>query len=406
MEALLGILFIVIVIGVIWWLVAIIPLLLAVGIISVIVCGGGIALMFLTLYLYSVLKTRYLNSEGKLGQVIEVEFDGRKLSWFVDDTLVKSFAESELVCFLCIMIGVASMLVLTFIIKETGDFKINLFLSDKQVPEVVNLYISSMISAIAFIKIVYRYNPKRIFECWMVKQANALMSRVEKRVEGIEDLRSLEDSINSEATEMETTFPIDVQTEIQDFVDSHKMEILSDVTGLNKFISKKIEQATNDLVELQKKNGLYQEAMELYTETVHEVNKTGSISLIKELDYDYEGLTSTNLKTLVSDRKWNEFNEVVNSIIGALERVSEKALKYQEVGYEVEAEDYYEGETDEERAYRILGVPSTASPEQIKKVYHALSHVYHEDKGIVEDDTHMKEINWAYDFLKDLKHFT
>lgn len=402
MEVLIGILMIIILIVL---LIPLVGFLLAIGVLALIVCGGGTALMFLSLYLVSVLKMWHLNSQGKMAEMIDVEFDGEKLSWFVDETMVKNFAKGGVAFFSGIMIGISSMIGLTFLLKETGGFKIDFY--GKEVSEVVIVYIVSIISAIAFIVIIAKSdrNPKEIFENWMVKRANVLMSRVEKRVERIEDLHSLEDSIKSEATEMEATFPIDVQTGIQGFVDSHKMEILSDVTGLNKFISKKIEEFTNDLAELQKENDLYQAAMNLYNDTVPEVNRTGSIPLIKELEYDYEGLTSINLKALLSDRKWNEFSEVVNSIMRDLERLSELSLKYQEAGYKMEAEDY-EGETDEERAYRILGVPSTASPEQIRNVYLALSLVYHGDKGIVEDDTRMKEINWAYHFLKDLKNFT
>ena len=408
MEILIGILFVVILIVALW---PIIELVLGIGLLSLIVWAASSCVIFITLYVISFLKLEYLKVRGNLSQVIEVDFDGSKLSWFIDETLIRGFANSTLMFCTSCAVAFASMVGLLAILKNAGWLRIDLWQGGPwqiKVSEVSILYVVSILSGIAFIVVIAASyeKSKEIFEDWMVKRADAVMSRIEKRIERIEDLCSLEDSINSEATEMEVTFPIDVQTEIQYFVDSHKMEILSDVKGLNKFISKKIEQATNDLAELQKKNDLYQSAMELYNETVHEVNKTESISLIKELDYDYEGLTSTNLKSLVSNRKWNEFNEVVNSIIGAIERVSEKALKYQEVGYEVEVEDDYEGETDEERAYRILGVPSTASPKQIKKVYHALSLVYHEDKGIVEDDTHLKEIIWAYHFLKDLKHFT
>ena len=408
MEVLIGILFVVILIVALW---PVIELVVGVGLLSLIVWAVSSCVIFLTLYAISVLKMEYLKARGNLSQVIEVDFNGSKLSWFIDETLIRGFADSTVMFFTSCAVAFASMVGLICILKNVGWFQIDLWQGGPwqiKVSGVTIQYVVSILSGISFIILIVSSYDKsiEIFEDWMVKRADALMSQIDKRVERIEDLHSLEDSINSEATEMEVTFPIDVQTEIQYFVNAHKMEILSDVTRLNEFISKKIKQATNDLAELQKKNDLYQSAMELYTETVHEVNKTGSISLIKELDYDYEGLTSTNLKSLISNKKWSEFNEVVNSIIDALERVSEKALKYQEAEYDIEAEDDYEGETDEERAYRILGVLSTASPKQIKKVYHALSHVYHEDKGIVEDDTHMKEINWAYDFLKDLKHFT
>ncbi len=409
MEALAGILFLILIVVlsiVALW--PVIELILHIGLLTLIVTGGASAILFLSLYVFSVLKTQYIKRKGKLSKFVEFEFDNQKLSWFIDEELVRASVNSADIYFLVSIVGIGSMVGLLIVLKNTGCFRIHLWQGGPfqiTVSEQTSLNIVSIVSAIAFIIIMYKSNPKRIFEDWMLKQANELMSRVEKRVERIENLRSLETSIHSTASNMEATFPIDVQTEIQDFVSSHKMEILSDVTELNRFISKKIEQATEDLAELQNANDLYQTAMKLYTETVHGVNKTGSIPMIKELEYDYQGLTSTNLKDLVSNRKWNKFTEVVNSIMCDLERLSNLAIKYQEAGYESEVE-YYGSENDEERAYRILGIPSTASPDQIKKVYRAISMVWHPDKKTVEDDTRMKEINWAYNFLKDLKNFT
>mgnify|MGYP000545472115 CR=1 FL=1 len=49
--------------------------------------------------------------------------------------------------------------------------------------------------------------------------------------------------------------------------------------------------------------------------------------------------------------------------------------------------------------YEILGVPRTASQEEIKKAFHKLAHKYHPDKG--GDEKKFKEINEAYQVLSD-----
>jgi len=49
--------------------------------------------------------------------------------------------------------------------------------------------------------------------------------------------------------------------------------------------------------------------------------------------------------------------------------------------------------------YQILGIPKTASQEEIKRAYYALAHKYHPDKG--GDMEKMKEINEAYQVLSD-----
>ena len=49
--------------------------------------------------------------------------------------------------------------------------------------------------------------------------------------------------------------------------------------------------------------------------------------------------------------------------------------------------------------YEVLGVPKTASQDEIKKAFHKLAHKYHPDKG--GDEKKFKEINEAYQVLSD-----
>src|SRR5438876_990418 len=49
--------------------------------------------------------------------------------------------------------------------------------------------------------------------------------------------------------------------------------------------------------------------------------------------------------------------------------------------------------------YEVLGIPKTASQDEIKKAFHKLAHKYHPDKG--GDEKKFKEINEAYQVLSD-----
>ena len=80
-----------------------------------------------------------------------------------------------------------------------------------------------------------------------------------------------------------------------------------------------------------------------------------------------------------------------------LERLRKGAIKYEAKG---DTE-----ETEEDRAYNIIGIPSAATNSQVKKAYRTLAAIWHPDAKTVKDDSRMKQINWAYEFLKDKRSF-
>lgn len=145
--------------------------------------------------------------------------------------------------------------------------------------------------------------------------------------------------------------------------------------------------------EMERKNELYQSAIKLFDESAREVNKAGSIPLIKELEYIYGGLTSDNLQSILSNSTWSEFEDVITTIKNELNRLKELGIIYQR--------EELEEETKEEKAFRILSIPATARNDQIKKAYRTLAAFWHPDANAVADDTRIKEINWAYEFLKN-----
>lgn len=51
--------------------------------------------------------------------------------------------------------------------------------------------------------------------------------------------------------------------------------------------------------------------------------------------------------------------------------------------------------------YAMLGVPSDATLTQIKQSYRRLARVYHPDVNKQAPDTHIKQLNEAYDVLSD-----
>ncbi|MCF6155794.1 MAG: J domain-containing protein [Candidatus Brocadia sp.] len=380
--------------------------LLRVALITLPACGVAICVMLLTLYLFRAVKIHRLNSHGTLAKVVIVQFDGQKLNWDLEESQIELYAKTKLATFLSIILGITSIWSILSIIYKKGAFNgLTGFSSD------VNLAIGYIISGVVLIVTIFKAKPGETLKDAIWERASHLVRQTNTQLERIKELCSLETSIKSIAYQLKVSFPIDFKTEIQEFVNTHKNELLSDTSAVNNLIIENIKRAEEDRIYLEKANNHYRAAMKLYTVVAIEVNWTGSMPLIKEMEYDYEGLTSENLKSLLWNRKWDDFHDIVNEIMRDLQRLRELAIKYQEEGYK-EGANGYKKETDEEKAYRIMEISPAASDEQIKKAYRELVLNYHPDnaeqttlgiKKLAEE--RFKEINWAYDFLKGIRNF-
>lgn len=377
--------------------------LLQLFVITLPIWGGALALIILILFLFRLQRMHCLNSPRILSKVITVSFDGQKLNWSLNESQIERHANAGLAVFFCTLIGIISIWLIQNIFYNNEAFQ-GITFFEKKIPAKVSFIVSYILSGIVVIITIIMSKPREILLNSIRKRINHLMSKINLQVERIKELRTLENSIKSITSELNVHFPIDFQTEIQEFISVHKDELLSDTTEMNKLIEKNIEQAQEDNQQLEKANDLYKAAMELYTQTAHEVNKTGSISLIKDLEHDYEGLISENLKSMLLYRKWENFNYGLNSIITHLYRLNELAIKYQKEGYEKKAESFKE-ETDEEKAYRILNIHHDVTNEQIKRVYKALAGIWHSDRKTIKSETRIKDIIWAYHFLRNKREF-
>lgn len=362
----------------------------------------AVSVMLSILYLFRIHRIRRLNSHGTLSRMLIVQFDGQRLHWDLEESQIELYAKAKLATCMSTMLGILSIWLILDIVHKKGAFHdLARFSPD------VKLAISYAISGIVVLVTLIKAKPVETLKDAIWERASYLVCQTNTQLEKIQELRSLETAIKSIAYQLKTSFPADFKTEIQEFVNAHKKEVLSDTTELNKLIAENIKRAEEDRIHLEKANNHYRAAMKLYTVVAIEVNWTGSIPLIKEMEYDYEGLTSENLKSLLSNRKWDDFYDIVNEIMKDLQRLRELAIKYQEEGT-----NGYKKETDEEKAYRIMEISSAVSNEEIKNAYRELARNYHPDnaeqttlgiKKLAEE--RFKEINWAYDFLKEIRNF-
>jgi DnaJ-domain-containing protein 1 len=376
-----------IILGIILLLILIVILSYVLGyVLAFVLTGGvGIVLMRLALCLFRLFKIKRLKHEA-LAKLITVRFDGQKLDWSLDESQIESYGKPGLlVMFFIIALGIASAWMMGWLLAKL------LFHESYQ----LNWW-DIVILAIIIIAAKVMSNPGETFKNKLRDKANHLVRRANILLEKVEELRLSEAFIKSVASRLEISLPINFQSQIQGFVNAHKTELLADASELNNVIAGLIRQSHEYESQLEKANSLYQDAMQLYRQTAHEVNETRSKSLIKEMEYVYSELDDA--KALLSMKKWNDFSRVLRLLMGDLLRLHGTATEYQEEGSEAEYEEQL-GITDEHKAYRIFGIPPTATGEQIKQVYRKLAKIYHKDAGLVADEMRMKEINWAFDIL-------
>ncbi|MCK4393033.1 DnaJ domain-containing protein [Candidatus Bipolaricaulota bacterium] len=375
--------------------------------------GVATVLMFGALYLFTSQRFRALNPQGTFAKTVAIRFDSRKMKWYLQETARESYGKAGLVMTVAIILALLPLWLILGVRYRSGAFQGVIwwlwFLdSPATIPQQAALVCGCILSVIPIIGLaVLRFES---VENSLSTRAQYLVKHMNGQLERTEELRSLTTSIGAVADHIGIPFPMIFQQKVAKFANAHKAELLADTTNkLNKMIVRTIEEAQEDVKELKKAQEAYDTAMKLYDETTREVNRTGSISLIRELEGDYEGLTPECFGELLVKRDWAAFHSVADSLIEDIERLKEVALKYQREGYEEEPKDRKEeepdrGEMTEERAYSIFRALPPMSCTQLKSSYRELVKGCHPDKK--EDkkkaDALMRDLNLAYAFLKKI----
>lgn len=153
-----------------------------------------------------------------------------------------------------------------------------------------------------------------------------------------------------------------------------------------------------DRLNLEQANDLFKMAMQYYMQAKQEIQSATNLSLAMELEQIHQALISENLSSLIQNRKWQEFRAIAEGIIADLQRLK---LNAGSTGWQT---NFWQNETEEEKACRILGVSPNASDDEIRKAYRKLALLWHPDRNGGNGEI-MKDINWAYDVLKNKRQF-
>lgn len=368
--------------------------------------GVATAVMFVALYLFTTQRFRPVNPQGAFARTVPIRFDSREMKWYLHETARESYRKAGLIMAIAAILAIVPLWVILSARYRSGAFDGVIwwfwFLTrPATIPATGSLVCGCILSTIPIIALAaIRFESVKNS---LSTRAHYLVKHMNKQRERTEELRSLGTSVAAVADHLEIPFPIMFQQEIAKFANAHKAEFLADTTNkLNKMIARNIEKAREDLKELKKAQETYCAAMDLYDQTAREVNKTGSISLIKELEGDYEGLTPECLGELLVRRDWAAFHSVAESLIEDIERLKRVALKYQREGHEYERSAG--NGMNEERAYSILGIVPPVPSGQITSIYRALIKACHPDHKEDKEraDARTRDLNLAYEFLKEI----
>ncbi len=158
------------------------------------------------------------------------------------------------------------------------------------------------------------------------------------------------------------------------------------------YVAKALKQAKKDKVALERACALYASAVALCDGVKPEVHQLNDQEFIEYFNKLYTALYSDNLKQLIDERQWGEFCDVVSEVQDYFRALRE----------EIRTADR---EMPLERAYDILNVRPTDPDEEIKKAYWRLAHVWHPDHADEEQlaagDRQMKDLNRAYKVVKE-----
>ena len=348
-------------------------------------------------------------SSGELESIISITRSGEGFQYSAADEFAMEPYVSVFSAYLVSIISSALVLfMIVSYLNGRGAFNgliINLLGEHEPVSPQTGVALSSVLAGVfGFIAVCIK-RPRKALRNALKKRADSIISNANKEMVRLNELLSLGASMKAVGNDLHIYYPVDFKTEMIAFVGSHSKEILSNSAEFHTLIGEKLESAREEYANLSKARDLYASVKQYYEEIGHKVTRTRSKHMIYELGTYAEGLESDNLKAYIIQKQWDDFNAVMNMMKENLEELNDIASNHQEdTFYEYEEEQAgfkTPNELDKEQeAYKTLGLPPTATNEQIKKMRKQLAQAWHPDHNPELGDERLKKIFNAYDILK------
>ncbi len=359
--------------------------------------------MFLTLLLMRSFKISRLNSPGILARFLEPAVHDERIEWQVIDREIESYSDPVGTVALCLGTSIGACWLTAEQLLKIHYFKGGKILGQKYPPQ-TEIIIGCIITAIIVIWSLYRVNPRRILNRAVLAKITKASKSLEARLAGLSELAALEKKIVSTGASWGIRFPAGYSQEIRNYLAENKNGLMTKLDELNVLVAQNIAAARSDHEKLEKAYHHYNDTLTMHERISNDVVSSGSILLIKQMEKLYEGMQSPNIRILVEQKRWTDFHRILDMMRGNIHRLGDRAGRYGESNQGIPYDDD-NLEMSPEGAYRILGLTSSATDQQIKQVYYRLAQIYHPDKNISQDDSRFKLINSAYLVLKNERGF-
>jgi len=258
-----------------------------------------------------------LRSQEKLANLVMLSFDGKKLNCSIQDAEVREYATTisritfSLALLSCISV---TLFVLLSLFNSTDAFRGRKYIAiSKEQSQEISVDLIPI--GLTFVGLISTQSFKRSAR----EEVDRLVASANLSLKPANELQSLINQIASLSARAKVQFPESSTLAVRSYVESNKANLLISTAGLDRLLEAELARARDDRNKLEKAVKLDEVAMSIYTDTARHVNRTGSMTLIKDMEYIYTGLTHYDLKSLLPQRKWNEFHDIVNLIIKDLQ---------------------------------------------------------------------------------------
>ena len=385
---------------------------------------AGAVLSSVNLYWFWLrLKDRAASDEA-LRDVVLIEVNEGKFAWRLDKSKVAEYGRHDRLLPAGAVVTCLVVILLVTYHHGTGHLAsvvLDLGFTFYRVPDLLSAVFAALLSAgvLAFVhvRVDFQGPLTALFE----GRARPTLERIRAAVDQAgQEIDVVVKSIRQLAADLEIHLVAGYPSELAGLLRSHLVDGWDQEGTVRESLQHIQDEAIRERNELQKAHELHKAADTLFGQVAPAVNGTGLMPLIRDLDAQYRRLTSPQLKAFLENKQWTDYQHTVQAIANAMNRLrdlTEQQHREQQQREERQKQEERKAkpdpapprpptaaappdETKEQRAYRILGLPERATREHIQKAYRWLSSVWHPDRGIAGSDDQMKEINWAYEYLK------